>query len=287
MAPVVRALERSPRLVPVVVLTGQHRSMLEQVNLDFDITADHNLDIMQAGQSLHDITARTLEGVSRIITAERPDMVLVQGDTTSALAAALAAFYAQVPVAHLEAGLRTEDMYSPYPEEMNRRLTSRLASLHLVPTPASRDNLLRENVTATRSSRRETPSSTPCCGLFGGAGRSPILTCSRSSAAADRSCWSPRTAASPGGSRCGGSPRLSSKSRGGFRSCRSCFRRTATPWSARHCFPSSKLAGTSLFWSLCRIRTSPGSVDQQHRGDRQRWSSGGGAESGQAGTGHA
>jgi UDP-N-acetylglucosamine 2-epimerase (non-hydrolysing) len=146
MAPVVRALEQSPRLVPVVVLTGQHRSMLDQVNLDFGITADHNLEIMQAGQSLHDITARSLKGVSRIIAAERPDMVLVQGDTTSALAAALAAFYAQVPVAHLEAGLRTDDVYSPYPEEMNRRLTTRLASLHLVPTPASRDNLLRENV---------------------------------------------------------------------------------------------------------------------------------------------
>lgn len=146
MAPVVRALEQSPRLVPIVVLTGQHRSMLEQVNLDFGIRADHNLDIMQAGQSLQQITARSLEGVSRVITAERPDIVLVQGDTTSALAAALAAFYAQVPVAHLEAGLRTDDMYSPYPEEMNRRLTTRLASLHLVPTPASRDNLLRENV---------------------------------------------------------------------------------------------------------------------------------------------
>ena len=146
MAPVVRALEQSPRLEPLVVLTGQHRSMLEQVNLDFEIAADHNLDIMQAGQSLHDITARSLGGVSRLIAAERPDMVLVQGDTSSALAAALAAFYAQVPVAHLEAGLRTEDRYSPYPEEMNRRLTSQLASLHLVPTPASRDNLLRENV---------------------------------------------------------------------------------------------------------------------------------------------
>ena len=146
MAPVVRELERSSHLEPIVVLTGQHRSMLEQVNRDFDIRADYNLEIMQAGQSLHDITARSLEGVSRLITAERPDVVVVQGDTTSALSAALAAFYAQVPVAHLEAGLRTEDIYSPYPEEMNRRLTSRLASLHLAPTSASRDNLLRENV---------------------------------------------------------------------------------------------------------------------------------------------
>ena len=146
MAPVIRELERSPQLKPIVVLTGQHRSMLEQVNIDFDIRADHNLEIMQPGQSLHDITARSLEGVAQLIDAERPDVVLVQGDTTSALSAALAAFYAQVPVAHLEAGLRTDDIYSPYPEEMNRRLTSRLTSLHLVPTPASRDNLLRENV---------------------------------------------------------------------------------------------------------------------------------------------
>ena len=146
MAPVVRELERSPLLSPIVVLTGQHQSMLEQVNVDFDIRADHNLEIMQAGQSLHHITGRSLDGVSRLITEERPDMVLVQGDTTSAFAAGLAAFYAQVPVAHLEAGLRTDDIYSPYPEEMNRRLTGRLASLHLVPTPISRDNLLRENV---------------------------------------------------------------------------------------------------------------------------------------------
>ena len=146
MAPVIRQLERSPQLSPLVVLTGQHRSMLEQVNLDFDIEPAHNLEIMQAGQSLRDITGRSLEGVSRLIETERPDMVLVQGDTTSALSAALAAFYSQVPVAHLEAGLRTDDVYSPYPEEMNRRLTTRLAALHLVPTPASRANLLRENV---------------------------------------------------------------------------------------------------------------------------------------------
>jgi UDP-N-acetylglucosamine 2-epimerase (non-hydrolysing) len=146
MAPVVRRLERSPQMQPIVVLTGQHRSMLEQVNLDFGINADHNLDLMHAGQSLHHITHRALEGIAQIIAAEQPEMVLVQGDTTSAFAAALAAFYGRIPVAHLEAGLRTEDIYSPYPEEMNRRLTSRLASLHLAPTPLSRDNLLRENV---------------------------------------------------------------------------------------------------------------------------------------------
>ena len=146
MAPVVREIEKAPQLSSVVVLTGQHRSMLKQVNQDFDIRADHNLDIMHAGQSLQDITERCLKGVSEVIQAEQPDVVLVQGDTTSALSAALAAFYARVPVAHLEAGLRTEDAYLPYPEEMNRRLTTRLAALHLVPTPASRANLLRENV---------------------------------------------------------------------------------------------------------------------------------------------
>lgn len=146
MAPVVRELQDSPHFAPTVVLTGQHASMLEQVNADFGITADHNLEIMAVGQSLQHITSRSLDGVSKLIAEVRPDVVAVQGDTSSAFAAALAAFYAQVPVAHLEAGLRTDDMYSPYPEEMNRRLTTRLASLHLVPTPASRTNLLRENV---------------------------------------------------------------------------------------------------------------------------------------------
>ena len=146
LAPVIWELERAPQLAPIVVLTGQHRSMLDQVNHDFDIKADHNLQIMQTRQSLNDITVRSLEGVSDLINAERPDVVMVQGDTTSALSSALAAFYAQVPVAHVEAGLRTQNMYSPFPEEMNRRLTSQLASLHLAPTSASRDNLLRENV---------------------------------------------------------------------------------------------------------------------------------------------
>ncbi len=146
MAPVVRELHDSPHFAPLVVLTGQHASMLDQLNADFGITADHNLEIMAVGQSLQHITSRSLDGVSKIIAAERPDLVMVQGDTTSAFAGALAAFYAQVPVAHLEAGLRTDDIYSPYPEEMNRRLTTRLASLHLVPTPASAANLLRENV---------------------------------------------------------------------------------------------------------------------------------------------
>jgi UDP-N-acetylglucosamine 2-epimerase (non-hydrolysing) len=146
MAPVVFELRRSAELTPVVVLTGQHRSMLEQVNQDFGIDPDHDLEIMETVQTLQDITVRCLQGVSELLRDERPDVVLVQGDTTSAFAAALAAFYEQIPVAHLEAGLRTGDIYSPYPEEANRRLISRLASLHLAPTPASRENLLRERV---------------------------------------------------------------------------------------------------------------------------------------------
>jgi UDP-N-acetylglucosamine 2-epimerase (non-hydrolysing) len=146
MAPVIFELRRSAQLRPVVVLTGQHRSMLEQVNHDFHISPDHDLEIMEPGQTLQHITVRTLEGVSELLRAERPDVVLVQGDTTSAFSAALAAFYEQIPVAHLEAGLRTGDMYSPYPEETNRRLITRLASLHLAPTPVSRENLLREDV---------------------------------------------------------------------------------------------------------------------------------------------
>jgi UDP-N-acetylglucosamine 2-epimerase (non-hydrolysing) len=146
MAPVIHRLLHSRQFSPVVVVTGQHRSMLDQVHADFGIHPDHDLDIMSTGQTLEDITVRSLQGVSSVIHEQRPDTVLVQGDTTSAMSAALAAFYARVPVVHLEAGLRTNDACNPYPEEINRRLTGRLASLHLAPTPASRDNLLRENV---------------------------------------------------------------------------------------------------------------------------------------------
>jgi UDP-N-acetylglucosamine 2-epimerase (non-hydrolysing) len=146
MAPVIFELTRSTQLTPVIVLTGQHRSMLEQVNQDFHISPDYDLEIMETGQTLQDITVRCLEGTCELLKADRPDVVLVQGDTTSAFSAALAAFYERIPVAHLEAGLRTGDIYSPYPEEINRRLITRLASLHLAPTPASRENLLRENV---------------------------------------------------------------------------------------------------------------------------------------------
>lgn len=146
MAPVVQELHRTGDLEPIVVLTGQHRSMLDQVNLDFGIVADHDLALMRPGQTLVEITVGALQGVARLIAVEKPDALLIQGDTTSALSAALAAFYAHVPTVHLEAGLRTSDMFSPYPEEVNRRMVTRLASLHLAPTPQSRDNLLREDV---------------------------------------------------------------------------------------------------------------------------------------------
>lgn len=146
IAPVVQALQRSDHLEPVVVVTGQHREMLDQVNAIFGITPTHDLDIISARQSLEEITTRALQGLSPLIERQRPDLVLVQGDTTTCFAAALSAFYHQVPVAHLEAGLRTDNPYNPFPEEVNRRLTSQLAALHLAPTATSRANLLASGV---------------------------------------------------------------------------------------------------------------------------------------------
>ena len=131
---------------PVVAVTAQHRSMLDQVNEVFGITPDFDLDIHQPGQTLTSITTRALAGVQRLLAEQRPDAVVVQGDTTTVFAAALAAFYEQIPVVHLEAGLRTDDPYSPYPEEINRRLATQLATLHLAPTATSKANLLAENV---------------------------------------------------------------------------------------------------------------------------------------------
>ncbi len=148
MAPVVKALEQSAQLQPIVAVTGQHREMLDQVNALFDILPKHDLDIIQPRQQLHEITARALGGLTEVIRAERPDAVAVQGDTTTSFVAALAAFYAKVPVLHIEAGLRTSDRYNPFPEEINRRLTSQLASVHLAPTPTSKANLLHEGVDA-------------------------------------------------------------------------------------------------------------------------------------------
>jgi UDP-N-acetylglucosamine 2-epimerase (non-hydrolysing) len=146
MAPIVAGLQASPHLDVTVAVTGQHREMLDQVNRLFGIVPACDLDIIAPRQSLEQITTRALAGLGEVIRAVRPDMVAVQGDTTTSFVAALAAFYEQVPVVHVEAGLRTANAYSPFPEEINRRLTTQVASLHLAPTPQSRANLLAENV---------------------------------------------------------------------------------------------------------------------------------------------
>lgn len=151
MAPVVRELRRHPEQFETrVCVTGQHREMLDQVLRIFDIVPDHDLNIMKQGQDLYDVTARVLTGMRDVLAAEHPDVVLVHGDTTTSTAAALAAFYQQIPVGHVEAGLRTGNVYSPWPEEMNRQLTGRIATLHFSPTPLSRANLLAEGVADDR-----------------------------------------------------------------------------------------------------------------------------------------
>lgn len=149
MAPVIEALDRSPLFRPTVAVTAQHRGLLDQVHALFGVRADHDLDILSERQSLADITVRVLDGLGPLLRRERPDAVLVQGDTTTAFAAALAAFYSRIPVVHLEAGLRTGDRDAPFPEEINRRLATQLASLHLAPTLHARDNLLRDGVPAS------------------------------------------------------------------------------------------------------------------------------------------
>lgn len=146
MAPLVLALSADQRFDTLVVTTGQHKEMLDQVNTSFGITPDHDLGIYAPGQSLEQVTVRTLERLGRVLYSQAPDAVLVQGDTTTTFAASLAAFYARIPVIHTEAGLRTADSLNPYPEEMNRRLTSRLAALHLAPTSSARHNLVAEGV---------------------------------------------------------------------------------------------------------------------------------------------
>ncbi len=144
MAPVVRELHRRSGFRVVTCLTGQHREMLDQVIQAFDLPVDHDLDVMRRSQSLTHITSAVLQGLEPLLEAESPDMVLVHGDTTTTFATALAAFYQQIPVAHVEAGLRTQTLYNPYPEEANRRLTDRLAEVLYAPTPVSRQALLGE-----------------------------------------------------------------------------------------------------------------------------------------------
>ena len=149
LAPVIKALHRSPVLRPVVAVTGQHRAILDQVDELFGIRPDLDLEVFAHGQPLGALTTKVLDGVGRVLEHLRPAAVVVQGDTTSTFAAALAAFYARVPVAHVEAGLRTGDLDHPFPEEANRCLTSRIAALHLAPTEAARANLLAEGIAAT------------------------------------------------------------------------------------------------------------------------------------------
>lgn len=147
MAPLVKAFQAaSDSFRTLVCVTGQHREMLDQVLHIFDIRPDYDLNIMKQGQDLYDVTSRVLLGLREVLKEARPDVVLVHGDTTTSTAAALAAFYAQIPVGHVEAGLRTHNIYSPWPEEMNRQLTGRIATWHFAPTPLSRQNLLAENV---------------------------------------------------------------------------------------------------------------------------------------------
>lgn len=147
MAPLVKEFQKhSDRFKIIVCVTGQHREMLDQVLRLFEIEPDYDLNIMKQGQDLYDVTARVLLGMRDVLKEANPDVVLVHGDTTTSTAAALAAFYQQIPVGHVEAGLRTHNIYSPWPEEMNRQITGRIATYNFAPTQLSRENLLKENV---------------------------------------------------------------------------------------------------------------------------------------------
>lgn len=146
MAPLVKAMEQVDDLEPLVVVTAQHREMLDQVLALFDVHPSYDLNLMKKEQTLTDITVGVLRGVERIVIKEKPDLVLVHGDTTTTFAGTLASFYQQVPVGHVEAGLRSGDMYSPFPEEANRKLTGAMATVHFAPTPQARANLLHEGV---------------------------------------------------------------------------------------------------------------------------------------------
>ena len=147
MAPLVKEFQKHPESFETIVcVTGQHREMLDQVLKLFEITPDYDLNIMRQGQDLYDVTARVLTGMRDVLREATPDVVLVHGDTTTSTAAALAAFYQQIPVGHIEAGLRTHNIYSPWPEEMNRQVTGRIATYNFAPTQLSKQNLMREDV---------------------------------------------------------------------------------------------------------------------------------------------
>ncbi len=147
MCPLVKAFQNHPEnFKTIVCVTGQHREMLDQVLNIFDVTPDFDLNIMKQGQDLYDVTSKVILGLRDVLKEVKPDVVFVHGDTTTSTAAAIAAFYQQIPVAHIEAGLRTYNIYSPWPEEINRQLTSRIATYNFAPTPLSKSNLLKENI---------------------------------------------------------------------------------------------------------------------------------------------
>lgn len=150
MAPLATALARDPRFESTVCITAQHREMLDQVIKLFGIVPDHDLNVMRPGQDLYGVTSEILLGLRQVLYDVRPDIVLVHGDTATTLSSTLAAYFSRIPVGHVEAGLRTGNLYSPWPEEGNRRVTGSLAELHLAPTPTSRDSLLAENIPADR-----------------------------------------------------------------------------------------------------------------------------------------
>ncbi|MFL4480555.1 non-hydrolyzing UDP-N-acetylglucosamine 2-epimerase, partial [Paeniglutamicibacter sp. ORCA_105] len=146
VAPIVKALQESELFDCVVTVTGQHREMLDQVNELFDITPEYDLDVIQPRQTLNSLLTKTINGLDAIFEKEKPDAVVVQGDTTTSTAGAIAAFYRGIPVVHAEAGLRSYDIFSPFPEEANRKITSQIASLHLAPTTLSQLNLVNETI---------------------------------------------------------------------------------------------------------------------------------------------
>ena len=146
MAPLVKELEKREEINSIVCVTAQHRQMLDQVLETFEIKPEYDLDIMKQGQTLSDITSRVLSGLEEVIQKERPDIILVHGDTTTTFAGALAAFYNQVAIGHVEAGLRTNDKYSPFPEEMNRQMVDCMTDMYFAPTSLSKENLLKENI---------------------------------------------------------------------------------------------------------------------------------------------
>ena len=146
MAPLVKELEANDKIESIVAVTAQHREMLDQVLEIFNITPDYDLNIMKSGQTLAEITTRAVTGLDEVIKEAKPDIILVHGDTSTTFAGALAAFYNQVKIGHVEAGLRTYDKYSPFPEEMNRKLTGAMTDLHFSPTISNKNNLLKENI---------------------------------------------------------------------------------------------------------------------------------------------